>query len=321
MRKGIVIGKFMPLHKGHTALIDFALKHCNNLIVLVGTKEDEPVSGKMRLHWLTETYQYNSRVIIEYTDEDLPDSSYSSKSVSKVWADYLIKRFPDISVIYSSEKYGDYLAGYMGIEHKCFDLERKHFPVSATDIRNEPFKHWDFITESVRPYYVKKVCVYGPESTGKSILTEKLAEHFNTDYVPEMARDILGSRHVVYDDISVIARVHALEILKKEEAANKILFCDTDLTTTKIYSEHYFNKVPDFPLWIENANKYALYLFCDIDVPWINDSQRDSPHLREEHKAWFLKELKNNGTSFYLINGTWENRFIKACYAVKSIYK
>ncbi len=136
-----------------------------------------------------------------------------------------------------------------------------------------------------------------------------------------MARDVIGDRHVVYKDIPVIAEAHAAEILKKEKTANKILFCDTDLITTKIYSRHYFNKVPDFPLWIENANKYDLYLFCDIDVPWVSDPQRDAPHLREELKSWFLEELERTGINFCLINGSWEDRFIKACDAVKSIYR
>ncbi len=149
MKKGLVIGKYMPLHKGHTALIDFALKHCNSLIVLVCTKKDEPIPGKLRFQWLIENYKENINIMIEYTDENLPDSSYSSNSVSKVWAGYLKKRFPDLSVIFSSEKYGDYLAEYMGIEHIRFD--RTKYNILATDIRNDPFKYWDFIPESVMP--------------------------------------------------------------------------------------------------------------------------------------------------------------------------
>ena len=94
MKQGLVIGKFIPLHKGHEALIKFAATQCDELIVLLGVKKDEPVSGHLRLKWLWETFRYDQSIHIEYTDDELPDSPVSSRDVSKVWADYLSGRFP-----------------------------------------------------------------------------------------------------------------------------------------------------------------------------------------------------------------------------------
>jgi len=317
---GLIIGKFMPLHQGHIDLINFAQSQCDKTIIHLAVKPDEPIPGNIRLKWLEETFSMNKNIIIHKHDNFLPDAPYSSKEVSQAWAQYLLKLYPETDYIFSSEKYGDYLAEYMNKKSSCYDPQRKKTAVSGTDIRNTPFKYWDHIPEAVRPWYVKKVCIYGPESTGKSTLTKELAYYYSTEYVSEVARDILGDRHVIYEDIPFIAKAHAEGILKKEKTANKILFCDTDIITTKIYSKHYFNKVPDFDQWIYEANTFDHYLFCDIDVPWVEDPQRDAGHLREKFRAWFINELDTRNINYTIIEGDWESRFKKAVTQIQNIW-
>ena len=46
---------------------------------------------------------------------------------------------------------------------------------------------------------LKKIVVIGPESTGKSSLCKLLAEHYNTLWCPEYAREYLtSSRYELY---------------------------------------------------------------------------------------------------------------------------
>jgi len=312
---GLIIGKFMPLHMGHIGLIEFAAARCDQIIVHLAVKPDEPISGALRLRWLEETFTGRGNIRIKKQDNYLPDSAHSSRDVSKVWADYLKKLYPEADCIFSSETYGDYLGEYMCIASCVYDQGRNTARVSATDIRHEPLKHWDHIPPAVRPYYVKKACVYGPESTGKSTLTEQLAAHFRTDHVPEIAREVLGERPVgelVYKDIDQIATTHAGEIIRKEKTANRVLFCDTDIITTMIYSGHYLKTVPPFDQWIHDANRFDLYLFCDIDVPWVADPQRDAGHLREMFRRRFMDELDRRNIPFELIRGNWNERFESA---------
>jgi HTH-type transcriptional repressor of NAD biosynthesis genes len=318
---GLIIGKFMPLHRGHMALIDFALARCDKLIVHCAARDHEPVPGRLRLDWLRETYGDNKKIDIRYTDDVLPDSAVSSREVSRVWAEYLSGKFPGVDILFSSEKYGEFLAEYMGVDHADFDPERSRFPISATDIRNEPLLNWEYIPSAVRPYYLKRVCLYGPESTGKSTLTADLAAFYNTEHVPEMAREVLGERHVVYEDIPRIAEFHAGEILMKEKKAERLLFCDTDLITTEIYSRHYFGRVPEFPRWVEEANRYDIYLFLEIDTPWVEDPQRDLGHRRREFRNIFMRELTKREIPFTLISGNWDERFLKAREAIETRWK
>jgi len=318
MTTGLVIGKFLPLHRGHIALIDFAAKQCDRLIILVCALSGEPIPGRLRLSWVRQTFAGRNSAAVEYTEEELPSAQDSSRIVSGRWAAYLSRRFPQVNVIFTSEPYGDYLAEYMHIRHQSFDPGRQRIPVSATQIRQAPFKYWQYIPQAVRPYYRKLVCVYGPESTGKSTLARNLACFFKTAFVPEMARELLGDRHVVYDDIAVIAEEQAKAIQEQEANAQQLLFCDTDLITTCIYSSHYFHKVPEFPAWVEAAHNYALYLFCDIDVAWVPDPQRDLGHMREYFREWFLRELEVRRLPFMIIDGSWETRLAKAVAALKA---
>ncbi len=164
-------------------LIDFALEKCTRLIILLAAREHEPIPGPLRLNWLRETYGDNKKIDIRFTDDPLPASAGPSREVSKVWEEYLSEKFPAVDILFSSEKYGEYLAEYMGVKHRDFDRERNRFPVSATGIRNEPLLHWDSLPRGVRPYYLKKVCIYGPESTGKSTLAADLASFYEAGHL------------------------------------------------------------------------------------------------------------------------------------------
>ena len=89
MTEGLVLGKFMPLHKGHLALIEFALQRCDLLHVLICTVQSEPINGNIRYNWLSELFANNTRVnlvLYQYDENDLPNTSVSSFEVSEKWA-------------------------------------------------------------------------------------------------------------------------------------------------------------------------------------------------------------------------------------------
>jgi NadR type nicotinamide-nucleotide adenylyltransferase len=157
---------------------------------------------------------------------------------------------------------------------------------------------------------ISRIAIVGPESTGKSTLSEGLAKHFNTVWVPEYAREYINqlNRSYTYDDLLVIAKkqMDSEDVLSKK--ANKIFFCDTNLLVTKIWSQHKYNKVD---LWIEEQmqkRKYDLHLLCDIDFPWEDDVQREHPHMRKYFFDWYKKELETSGAEFKIVSGVGADR-------------
>ena len=322
MRKGFVLGKFLPLHKGHLGLIEFARKHCDFLSVLVCFSANEEIEGIVRKQWLIqELNQYNNIAIISfhYDEKELPNTSVSSREVSKKWAAALKPVVSDAAIVFTSEPYGDYLAEYMNITHQAFDKSRTIFPVSGAAIKNNPFLYWDYITPAARPWYVKKIAVLGSESTGKSVLTEKLAAYFDTAFVPEMAREIIEKTdECTFNHLEEIATLHAVTIGKKISAANKLLFLDTDLTITKSYSHFLFNKELHVEPWIEEANKADLYLFLEPDCPFVQDGTRLNETERNLLSISHKEQLKKCNIDFVSLNGDWNNRFMSAISIVKT---
>lgn len=313
---GLVLGKFLPLHKGHVALIEFALKHCEKLIVLLCSTDSEAIDGKTRLKWLLDFAANNPGLAIEHLEYDadiLPNTSVSSREVSKLWAVKLKELFPEVDIVFSSELYGDYLSEYLLVEHKCFDIERSQVRISASAILKNTLGEWEYIAETAKPFFVKKIVLLGSESTGKSTLAERLAKAFETVHVPEMARDIIGTtKEVVYDDLIKIASLHAQTILDYTKKANRILVCDTDVNITASYSEYLFKKALHVPDWIKIANKADLYIFLDTDCPFIQDGTRLSEAERNDLSEQHKQHLNNAGINYHLITGNWVERFEQA---------
>ncbi len=316
---GLIIGSFQPVHAGHVALIRFGSARCDRLVVAVCDLPGDEIPGSLRVQWIQTILQEDPSVVVEIISEDLPRSSVSSREVSRVWATYLQQRFPEVSVIFSSEQYGKYLAEYMGIIHEAFDPPRHQVPISGTAIRNHPLRHWDYIPSVVRPHFVKLVCIYGPESTGKTTLTRDLAAYFDTTPVFEMAREVLGDRHCVLADIPTIAKLHACTIIDSKKTANKVLIVDTDFITTQIYSQVYFREVPKVVYDLQAQIAFDLYLFLDIDVPWFADPQRDLGERRVEMRDIFQYELDRRELSYVTIDGSWSDRFARAKQVIEQL--
>lgn len=162
----------------------------------------------------------------------------------------------------------------------------------------------------------KKIVIIGPESTGKSTLTQALAEHFGEPWVPEYAREYLEKldRPYEFEDLLSIAKGQISLEEKKLEEAKWFLFCDTDLHVLKVWSESKYKQVHPWILDQIEVRKYDSYLLTDIDTPWEADPQREhpEPEMREFFFNLYRSLLEKNGTPFYVVRGDKETRFSQA---------
>jgi len=176
------------------------------------------------------------------------------------------------------------------------------------------------------PSDIIKIVMFGPESTGKTTLAQALAAHYNTKWVPEYAREYLQEKWnreqktCEPKDLIPIAegQIHLENKLTKQ--ANKILFCDTDLLETKVYSEAYYLGNCD-PILEKYAveNTYNLYFLTYIDVPWEKDDLRDKPEEREEMFDYFKNTLDTYNKGYVLLKGDFESRMKTAINHVEKL--
>ena len=177
------------------------------------------------------------------------------------------------------------------------------------------------------PTEIIKIALYGPESTGKTTLSKQLAAEFNTICIAEFARDYLQEKWNTTKQICEPNDLLPIAIgqtkLENEalSKANQILFCDTNVLVTKVFSEIYYNKC-DFN--IEKAakkHKYDLFFLTDVDVPWEKDDLRDTPEEREKTLLIFEKELIEYHKPYIKLSGNEEERLAKATKIVIDLIK
>jgi NadR type nicotinamide-nucleotide adenylyltransferase len=165
---------------------------------------------------------------------------------------------------------------------------------------------------------IKKIAIVGPESTGKSSIAVQLAEHYNTVWVPEYAREYCANLTEPcswQDEINIFHGQLELEN-KILPQANKLLICDTTFITVKIWSDHMFGKTPKEVLDELPEHTYDLYLLMDIDLPWQEDPLRDFPQMGEHFMQIWHKELKALKANYEVISGYYEIRFQNAVHAI-----
>ncbi|MBS1682244.1 MAG: ATP-binding protein [Bacteroidetes bacterium] len=139
-------------------------------------------------------------------------------------------------------------------------------------------------------------------------MAKRMAEIYNTEFVPEVSREMISSNDFTVDDIIKIGHAQTQRVFEKMNTANKILFCDTDLITTQIYSKKYLGIVPEILLELENKIHYDKYFLFDIDVPWVADGLRDLGNQRKEMMKIFKEELEERAIQPTLVHGNWSAR-------------
>lgn len=165
---------------------------------------------------------------------------------------------------------------------------------------------------------MRKIAIVGPESTGKTVLTEQLANAFNEPWVREYARTYLEEIQPPYQlsDLIAIAEGQLSEEQRAEQAAERFLFCDTNLLVIRIWAKDKFGHIP-----IEIEEKwvpedYFLHLLLYPDLDWEPDPLREDADRRIELFHQYESELEAAGVSYAIIKGVGEQRLKRALWTL-----
>lgn len=170
---------------------------------------------------------------------------------------------------------------------------------------------------------VKIVVVTGVESSGKSSLVQELATYHKEPFVAETARDYLNRTDGAYgyNDLETIAKEHLERINQGIEEAQQFLFVDTAFVVLKIWSEEKFQQCAP---WILNqlaSFDPALYILCDMDIPYEKDALRENPNEEERKRLHqsYLAHMQEQRAPFIVVSGTKKERLEKVAQFIKNL--
>ena len=328
---GLVLGTFMPFHKGHEMLIRFASEYLqlkkpdekSYLLVIISSREQEPITGDMRYDSILDEFIHHPQIVIHHHDDsDAPQNPKGDNDDDfwKYWVGVVeeaARKIPvvgKIDYVFSSENYGNKMAEVLSAEHVTFDKERHTSPISGTKIRNEPFRYANYINRHLRSRLVKNFVMFGAESVGKSTFTKILGKSFYGLTLQEYARPFLMSK---VDKSPSIENMKEIFIGQKayETASLKtdigqiVNFLDTDIMSTVGYAELIGMDYTmfDWATHVDSSKHY--FILSQDDVPYEYDVLRYGNGIRETKDDFWINLLERFNLPYTVIEGkTIEDR-------------
>lgn len=332
MTVGFIGGKFLPFHSGHEYAILKAYEQVDKLYVILSSSEvrDKELCEKdgckympaaIRMSWLGKTFSKHDNIEIVNVEDYDGDSDYDWDKGAELIKNAIKE---NIDIVFSSEPEYEFhfKKNYPNAKHVIIDSDRSNYPVSATMIRRNPFRYWNFIPEAVRPFFAKKVAIVGTESCGKTTLCKNLSKIYNTVWVPEYGRDICYDfknhlTEAVFDEIVINQYLQDEASLYK---ANKFTIIDSEAVVSQYYLGEYFKcaKSDFIAKFIEKQN-IDLYIYLEPDVPWVADGIRflGTPEVRKKNNEKLKTLFEEYGIKIHCVSGNYEERLVKSCELIE----
>jgi len=315
---GVVVGKFLPPHAGHTLVIETALAQCAHVTVIVCEREGDGIPGELRAAWLREAHPraHVRRIDDAYDPDD-----------SALWARLTIDwpgAKPDAA--FTSEAYGERWAREIACAHVAVDPSRARVPISGAAVRADPFASWEFLAPPVRGWYAKRVVLVGAESTGKTTLAERLAQRLATSWVPEYGREFTlvkygrGDTEWRSSEFVEIAAEQQRQENAAARAANRVLVCDTNAFATALWHRRYMGAHDAETGAIAARDRCDLYLLTGDEIPFAQDGIRDGEAIRHDMHRWFEDALRAQPVPWRVLRGSLEAREHEALRAIEELF-
>ena len=165
---------------------------------------------------------------------------------------------------------------------------------------------------------LRTICLHGPESTGKSTMAPRLAQHFDSICIAEFGRTYCEQfgTDLTMADLVMIAHAHDAKTRAAVAQRNWPVILDTDPLMSAVWADMLFGRRdPWFDAWTNTAD---LYLLFDIDLPWQEDGTRMFGSAAERQRFFDLsrRELERRGVPWTLVRGEGSRRYLNALEAI-----
>lgn len=304
-KSGLMIGHFEPLHLGHIRSILYAAGQVGTLHIVI-TKDPNPnpnfvVTLQDKARWLQMACADLPFVKIHTTENvRLPNHEQFNNADNSTLETLLTELAID--------KAG--LSLFVAENHPLAQASELALPIMTTPvlegydsqaIHDNPVANWLAIHPEARGNYTKTVCIVGGESSGKTTLVHKLANHYGADFALEMGRHYvhtdLGGTEVglQYSDYAPIVLDHAHAIREAVyQAKAPVTIVDTDFVTTQAFCEEYEGQTNPFVAACIDEFRMDYTIILDNNVPWVDDGMRtlgsDNDRSRFENRLYEIFE-------------------------------
>jgi len=322
LKRGLTLGKYAPLHKGHQLVIETGLSEVEKMVVIIyDSPETTDISLAIRSEWIRSLYPtvevieaWNGPSEVGYTPE-----------LKRAHERYVIDSLgvEGVTHFYSSEPYGEHMSEALGAIDRRVDMARHRVPVSARQVRSDPFKYRGFVHPLVYRDLIANVVFLGAPSTGKSTLAERMAMEFNTQWMPEYGREYWErhqiDRRLEPQQLIEIAEGH----IEREEAlleqSNGYLFTDTNAITTAMYAHYYHGRENTrlAELAVRAVTRYHLVFVCGIDIPYDDTWDRSGEVSRATFQQQIIDDLHKRKVPYIMLHGNLEQRVARVHSALE----
>ena len=324
MTRGLIVGKFLPFHRGHRDLLERAARGSDELYVIVCDADWHMIPAELRAQWIREAAS-SLEIPVHVLTVDGDDYCVADDD-SEGWAAITLELLgmpPD--VVFTGEDYGDRYARALGCRHERG--ARLADGTSGTMIRASPLSHLDKLDPHVRAYFVKRVCIIGAESTGKSTLAMDLAQNYGTVAVPEFGRHFTEAMPQPPNyswssrDFHLIAEMQARIEDDAARWVGPLLICDTNPLVTAVLHETYLGVSEPGLLDAALARPYSLYLLCDVETPFVQDDTglRHNGEARRHLDERYRSILRDQRLPWTRVTGDRRERVRQASEAIEPL--
>jgi NadR type nicotinamide-nucleotide adenylyltransferase len=308
--RGVAAGRFAPFHRGHQHLIERARGLVDALDVVVMHGPDDQLAPDLRTGWIRDAFAEHPQVQVHaVADDDDPVAAVAARIGTR----------PDICFTGAGH---DGWSTALGTRH----VEIDRLPgIDSRIVRADALAALDQLPGGTRASVVRRVCVLGAESTGKTTVARDLADALATVWVPEYGRDYTETlpdrlRYVwTTPDFEIISKRQNWNEDRAARYANRIAIVDTDAYATSLFHELYVGyRAPELDAYLR---QYDLYLLTSIETPF----QMDTTGLRYDGDtrlfmdATYRRHAEESGKPWAALQGPPQERLRTAVDAVATM--
>lgn len=349
----IYFGTFACFHVGHLTQVQLAKREHDGVVIVVSGRKDDrgeladlPLNKRFR--YVRELFADDPLVKVVKLDETniptYPDGWEPWLNALEHQVRQYIINQDAIFTVYTGEPEYDTKLHELRPQWKTHLMDRTELvDIHATQIRDNPYKYFNYITDPFKRHFTKKVLIAGAASTGKTTLAKDLGKLYHAPVSLEYARKYEDIYNVDDDELDdndytylFTDQWRQTSNLIDSTSNHGLVIADTNSTVTMAYVDYYLkDKIsPDkyetlHRIYLQTLKReeWDLILFTLPYSKYVDDGFRDmnmsDENTRNDFTNHMLKLFEEAGLKDKIImldnkKHMFRNNYLDAIKAIQA---